>query len=185
MTISHNNFIDMSDIVSVYALCKINKNVRLGTYSSTSWQYHPFGNDTDCAYTDTTTYTKETTVLHKHILTDAEKANRKVCVGFGGGTGKYGYMYDVFLVKADDINTLCEKAGVTPTDLATLIADTTSITAILNSASAVKFMIKNCTGDFMASFIASADCLALLETSPYKTTIQSNDHWAKFLAMVA
>ena len=66
-----------------------------------------------------------------------------------------------------------------------LIADTTAISAILSNASAVKFMVKRCTGDFMASFVASSACRSLLESSPYKTIVQSNEHWAKFLGMVA
>lgn len=94
--------------------------------------------------------------------------------------------YNVFLVKADDYNTLADKAGITaPSNLAALIADTDSIRSILNSKAAVNFMIKQCTGDFMASFVQSAACLTALDASPYKATIQANEHWAKFLAMVA
>ena len=95
-------------------------------------------------------------------------------------------VYAVALLKADDITTLCTKAGLTaPTDLATLIADSASIESILNSKDAVGFMTKQCTGDFMASFVESENCLTALDASPYKATIQANEHWAKFLAMVA
>ena len=93
--------------------------------------------------------------------------------------------YSVFLTMPDDWQTLCSKAGLSAqTDLATLIADTASIAAILANESAVRHMVSDCTGDFMASFVASADCLSALQSSPYKSTILSNRHWAKFLAMV-
>lgn len=90
-----------------------------------------------------------------------------------------------FLAKSDDIATLCTKAGLSaPSNLATLIGDTNSITAILANETAVKFMVSKCTGDFMASFVASSACLSALEASPYKSIVTTNYHWAKFLAMV-
>ena len=95
------------------------------------------------------------------------------------------YMYNFALCKQDDWLTLCTKAGITaPSDLATLIADTTSIAAILANEEAVKFAVSNCTGDFMVSFVASSACLTALTSSPYESVIRANRHWAKFLAMV-
>lgn len=96
-----------------------------------------------------------------------------------------GNFYAVALFKADEWQTLCSKAGISaPADLATLIADTTSISAILASEDAVKYMVSKCTGDFMASFVASSACLSALNSSPYKSIVTANKHWAKFLAMV-
>lgn len=94
-------------------------------------------------------------------------------------------VYAVFLVKPDEIATLCSKAGLsTPSDLATLIADTTNIASILANETAVKFMVSKCTGDFMVSFIESSACLSALDASPNKDIVLGNKHWAKFLNMV-
>lgn len=94
-------------------------------------------------------------------------------------------MFAYFLLMTDDWQALCSKAGISaPSDLATLIADTTSINAILASETAVKYMVNNCTGDFMASFVASSACISALNASPYKSIVLANKHWKKFLAMV-
>ncbi len=100
----------------------------------------------------------------------------------------YGSVYNMFLLKQDEWQTLCAKAGLNSddyTDEATLCADSTAITAILSSKSAVQYMIYNCTGSFMGEFIANDDCLTALNNSSYKTIIQANEHWNKFLNMVA
>lgn len=96
------------------------------------------------------------------------------------------YVYGMFLTKPDDIGALCYKAGVgTPSSLESLLADTTSLATIFNNEDAVKFMVAQCTGDFMVSVIANSTALGLLKASPYYTTVQANEHWVKFLAMVA
>lgn len=93
-------------------------------------------------------------------------------------------LYAAALCEADDWTTLCDMAGVSaPADLASLIADTASITAILASEDAVKYMAANCTGDFMASFVTSSACCSALDSSPHKAIVSANCHWAKFLAM--
>ena len=95
------------------------------------------------------------------------------------------HIYAYVLLKPDDWKTLCSMASISaPADLATLIANTTSITAILANEAAVRYMVSKCTGDFMASFVASSACLSALDASPYKNIILANKHWAKFLAMV-
>lgn len=95
-------------------------------------------------------------------------------------------VYDVFLTKEDDIATLCNKAGITaPTDLATLIADTNALTTIFANKNAVTYMVKQCTGDFMASVVADSTARGLLQASQNYTLVQANYHWMKFLAMVA
>lgn len=101
-------------------------------------------------------------------------------------SSSYVYLYAAVLVKEDDYNALCDKAGVsTYATVDALIADTTAISAILSNETAVRFMCKRCTGDFMALFVASSACISLLESSPYKNIVQTNGHWAKFLGMVA
>lgn len=98
------------------------------------------------------------------------------------------YIYNSALFKKDDWQTLCSKAGLNPTDYNnenTLCKDTTAISTILSNQSAVQYMIYNCTGSFMAYFVVRETCLTALNNSPYKTLIQANKHWNKFLNMVA
>ena len=100
----------------------------------------------------------------------------------------YCSVYNMFLLKQDDWQTLCTKAGFNSsdyTDEATLCADSTAIAKILSSKSALQYMIYNCTGSFMGEFIANDECLTALNNSAYKTVIQANWHWNKFLNMVA
>ena len=55
---------------------------------------------------------------------------------------------------------------------------------ILINEKAVEFMIKQCTGEFMASAISSEVFLTALNNSPYKDKIYANEHWSKFLNFV-
>lgn len=97
-------------------------------------------------------------------------------------------LYALGLLKKDNWQELCTIAGLTPSDYAdeiTLCANGTAITTILSNKKAVEFMIYNCTGSFMGEFVASSTCLTLLNNSQFKTLIMANEHWAKFLNMVA
>lgn len=95
----------------------------------------------------------------------------------------------VFLVKQDNWQTLYDMVGLgsdqydettyLPTD------DITNAEVILNSEEAVDFMIHNCTGSFMIDAINNDNFLTALSNSPYKTKIYANEHWNKFLAIVA
>ena len=100
-----------------------------------------------------------------------------------GATRKMN-VYTIFLTKVDDISTLCDKAGVSETDLATLLADTARLAKIFENEDAVKFMTAQCTGDFMVGVLNSADAVALLKASPYLNTVVGNPHWAKFMLML-
>ena len=88
----------------------------------------------------------------------------------------------VFLVKPDDWQKLASIAGIAASSIDDIL--TNSITLLSNEA-AVDFMIKQCTGDFMASAIQSTTFLTALNNSLYKTKIYANEHWNKFLAIVA
>ena len=99
-------------------------------------------------------------------------------------TTRSGYTYNLFLTKADDITTLCTKAGVSATSLETLLADTNSLSAIFNNEDAVEYMIYNCTGDFMAGVLNSETAVGLLAESPYLNKVVGNEHWAKFIMML-
>lgn len=99
----------------------------------------------------------------------------------------YCNIYNTFLLKQDDWQTLCTKAELDASnydDEVVLCADNNAIATILSNKNAVEYMIYNCTGSFMGEFIANDNCLAILNNSEYKTIIQSNEHWNKFLNMV-
>ena len=87
-------------------------------------------------------------------------------------------MYACFFCKTDDISGL-KSYGNSKSDILANSAD------LLSNESAVRYMIYNCTGDFMVSAIKSSVFLTALESSPYKEMVYANEHWAKFLAMVA
>ena len=97
-------------------------------------------------------------------------------------------VYSMYLVKGDNWQELCTIAGLDQSNFAdenALCSDNIAITTILNNEKAVNFMIYNCTGTFMYYFIRNSNCLTALNNSQYKTMIQANEHWAKFLSMVA
>ena len=103
----------------------------------------------------------------------------------GSADGCDGYIYNMFLTKPDDIGALCYKAGVgTPTSIESLLADTDSLATIFNNEDAVKFMVAQCTGDFMVGVLNSADAVELLKESPYLNLVIANPHWAKFMMMI-
>ena len=94
-------------------------------------------------------------------------------------------VFALALFKEDDIEALCAKAGISyPGSLDSLIASTSSISAILNNEDAIKYMAANCTGDFMGAFVTNSACRSALDASPHRVIVNTNKHWEKFLAMV-
>ena len=113
---------------------------------------------------------------------DVYKTGHPVYMCTYGGTIQ---MSKAFILKSDDIPTLCTKAGVGyPSDLATLIADTTSLSTIFNNEDAVRFMVAQCTGDFMVSVLSNEAAVEALKASPYLNLVVANPHWAKFAMMI-
>lgn len=94
----------------------------------------------------------------------------------------YINLYNMALIKNDDWQTLANLAGITASSIDDIL---TKSATLLSKKSAVEFMIKQCTGSFMVSAIQSETFLTALNNSAYNTTIQANEHWNKFLAMVA
>lgn len=98
------------------------------------------------------------------------------------------YVYEMFLVKQDNWQKLCEIVGLTSSDYAsesTLCSNSTAISTILNNKDAVNYMIYNCTGSFLLAFIQSGTSLKILNSSNYRGLIYGNNVWFKFLSMVA
>ena len=88
----------------------------------------------------------------------------------------------VALFKEDDWQTLANIAAITANSVDDILINSN---VLLSSKEAIEFMIKQCTGDFMASAVASETFLTALNNSQYKTKIMANEHWAKFLSLVA
>ena len=90
-----------------------------------------------------------------------------------------------WLTKSDNYQELCLKAGVeAPSTLSGLVADSTKLTAILSNEEAVEYMVKQCTGDFMVNAVSSQAFMTAFNSSEYKTKIEENLHWSKFLNMM-
>lgn len=89
---------------------------------------------------------------------------------------------ELALFKADDWQTLASVSGITASSMDALLAESSTI---LSNVNAVSCMVRKCTGDFMLSAIQNATFLSALENSPYANEVYANEHWAKFLAMVA
>ena len=86
------------------------------------------------------------------------------------------------LFLADDWTTLASLAGVEATTIEELLLNSG---LLLSNKKAVEYMMYNCTGDFMANAVVSETFLTALNNSQYKTLIMANEHWSKFLSMVA
>lgn len=118
---------------------------------------------------------------------DISQFNGEWYAGVGQGiswakANKYIYLYACILLKQDFWQPLASLAGISASSIADIL---TNSSTLLNNENAVKYMISHCTGDFMASAVANQTFLTALNNSPYKTIIQGNEHWNKFLSMVA
>lgn len=108
--------------------------------------------------------------------------------GMPDSTATFIDLYNLAVFKRDNWQELCAFAGLDFSeyvDEATLCADSTAMSTILNNEETIKYMICNCTGTFMMEFINSDTALTKLNNSTYKTLVQANEHWNKFLNMVA
>lgn len=126
------------------------------------------------------------TIPGLRIATFAETVNYNLAIVSTGKNGDANYgvadFSAVAMFKEDNWQALAEKAGITATSIDDIL---TNSNVLLSSKKAIEFMIKQCTGDFMASAVASETFLTALNNSPYKTLIWSNEHWAKFLNMIS
>lgn len=94
-------------------------------------------------------------------------------------------LYDLGLVKADDLTDLVAEFSLTNSTADTILASSSDISILLGSEKAVRWMCALCTGDFMAKAVKTEAFMTAYASSAYKTIIDANPHWAKFLAMVA
>jgi hypothetical protein len=135
---------------------------------------------------DRTTYVGST--QRKLFSIDVTSVKKSGYVAFFGEANDYpnqaitARCHGLWLCKADNWSELASKAGLSASSISNLL---TKSSTILNNKDAVEFMIYQCTGDFMASALQNSTFLTALESSPYKEAVYANEHWAKFLAMVA
>lgn len=99
-----------------------------------------------------------------------------------GGTSFELTFFSWFLAKADDWNGLAKFAGISASSMSDLL---TKSTTLLSTEDTVRYLVYNCTGTLMLEAIQSSAFLSALNSSPYKEMVYANEHWAKFLAMVA
>lgn len=105
------------------------------------------------------------------------------CVGkYGSIAYGEGTFSMIGILKKDSWAELASIAGINANSIDDII---TNSTILLSNKEATEYMIYNCTGSFMISAIASDIFLTALNSSPYKTMVYANEHWNKFLAMVA
>ena len=138
-------------------------------------------------YLFNTPYNSSTLSISKPVVSSniTTTGNRKMVFSIDswGWYGDVGaYLYHLTIFKPDKIQGLIERANIVATTINEIL-DNSEV--ILNNESAINYMITQCTGDFMAAAIQSETFLTALNNSPYKTKVYANEHWAKFLNMVA
>ena len=183
------NSIDLTNFTCLLSLYKgkssvTTKVITVQTSKATNSTYGSLDNVTGrISYLELPYTTASQSYLKSIDLSNVE-GNYFINCGLNIGTGNSCSLsvYALALVKEDDWQTLAEKAGITATSIDDIL---TNSTMLLSNEDAVEFMIYNCTGDFMASAIQSETFLTALNNSSYKTIIQANEHWNKFLNMVS
>ena len=107
------------------------------------------------------------------------------CIGKDNAANKTAYFYNIGILKADDTATLATALFLSNNTTDTILASSSDIDILLGSERAVRWMCANCTGDFMVKAVQTEAFITAYVSSPYKSIIDANEHWAKFLAMVA
>ena len=96
----------------------------------------------------------------------------------GGSYTHTGTTYSVFLYKTDSISGL----SVYGSDIATILSNATNL---FTDVSALNWMVLNCTGDFMINALSNTNFINAMNTSPNKTILLANEHWARFIALLS
>ncbi len=158
--------------VAIYSFLEDNTNQSLNATTINSLYYVP-SSGTNLTVSNPTYFGNISTTGNRKIAFGIETR------GYYSNIG--GYLYHLTLFKKDDWETLASKAKITATSISDVL---TNSQKLLSNKSAVEFMIKRCTGDFMASALNNSNFLTNLESSEYKDVVYANEHWAKFLNML-
>lgn len=95
-----------------------------------------------------------------------------------GDGSSYVRMYAVGFYKTDDISGLSAYGN----NISTILSNATDLFA---DASALTWMVLNCTGDFMISALSNTNFINAMNTSPNKTILLANEHWNRFIALLS
>ena len=103
------------------------------------------------------------------------------------GSTFYSDVYACLMYKEDDFRTLASIADITTGTIVNVSINDILLQSskLLSNEEAVKFMLSKCTGSFMVKAVTNSTFLTALNESPYKTLVWANEHWVKFLNMVA
>lgn len=156
-----------------------NSNAQVGFGSTKSTSSGTAAAQADGGYVSFSVSKDITTTISKVALNTIKEGSYYFVIRCYNGTRNYN---NIAMFKPDDWETLASKAGITATSIDDILTNSETLLANKN---AVNFMVAQCTGDFMGSAMASEVFLTALNSSPYKSMVQANEHWAKFLAMVA
>jgi hypothetical protein len=114
--------------------------------------------------------------------------NSKYKVYVKSATAAAGLMintFSAFMYKADDVVQLANRLGLVNNTTSGILADVNDLAKLFATFKAVQTMCLLCTGDFMFNAINNNSFMAAYNTSEYKSIIDSNEHWAKFLTYFA
>jgi len=100
----------------------------------------------------------------------------------GGYLGNDGYWYTFALCHADNWEELASIAGISAASQTDLLSQSATL---FQSIEAVTYLANACTGDFMAEAVLNSTFRSALNASEFSSVVYANEHWAKFLAMVA
>lgn len=87
-------------------------------------------------------------------------------------------LYSIGFVKTDDLSGLSTYGS----DIATILSNATNL---FTDVSALNWMVLNCTGDFMISALSNTNFINAMNSSPNKTILLANEHWARFIALLS
>lgn len=142
----------------------------------------------------TTSITKENTknfgVGIKFILTHMGGTNHQSSLTITN-TG-IRYYHKGQLGSPSDLYIKCFMFYKTGDDISGLSAYGSTISEILANSydlflntSALNYMVQNCTGDFLVAALNDTNFRNQMNNSANKTIIMANEHWAKFIALLA
>lgn len=111
-----------------------------------------------------------------YLLNQDISFNSSLNIGLWTFRGNVG-CYCIFLAKQDNISGLSTYGST----ISQIISNAQSLLA---DQDAVKYMIYNCTGDFMWTALADSTFVSNLRASAYYSDIRANSEWGKALALL-
>ncbi len=101
------------------------------------------------------------------------------------GLGIMVNTFSAFMYKSDDTALLADRLGLTNNTTSGILSDANDLAKLFATAKSVQIMCLICTGDFMFNALNNASFIAAYNSSTYKSAVDSNEHWAKFITDLA